>query len=61
MTAIQYGRYRFHPRNAPKSCRMLCVNRSNLWRTASISLFPSNFFVNFSEVYRVTDNICVNV
>ena len=24
------------------------VNRSNLWRTASISLSPINFFVNFS-------------
>ena len=26
------------------------VNRSNLWRTASISVSPRNFLVNFSEV-----------
>ena len=49
------------PWTTPKVCATVIrasswVNRSNLWRTVSISLSPSNFFVNFSTVHQATNN-----
>jgi hypothetical protein len=51
------------PWTTPKVCAIVIrasswVNRSNLWRTVSISLSPNNFFVNFSTVYQATNNVC---
>ena len=50
------------PWTTPKVCAAVIrasswVNRSNLPRTASISLSPINFFPNFSVVHWVTGNI----
>ena len=35
------------------------VNRSNLWRTASISLSPSSFLVNFSAAHILSNGQCM--
>jgi hypothetical protein len=52
------------PWTTPKVCATVIrasswVNRSNLWRTVSISLSPSNFFVNFSTAHQTTNNTYV--
>ncbi len=52
------------PWTTPKVCATVIrasswVNRSNLWRTVSISLSPSNFFVNFSTANQATNNTYV--
>ena len=49
------------PWTTPKVCATVIrasswVNRSNLWRTVSISPSPSSFFVNFSAAHQATNN-----